>query len=126
MSVNNNIRYTINVEQMPLINLNRKEKLKRKYSSKRFNLNNQAVYNTNFWRKLRLEYLRLNPLCELCNSRGKVTAASEVHHIIPISTGGNINEKKTLGYDWNNLKALCSECHKAEHQERQYNNDTEK
>lgn len=107
---------------MSIINAKRKrDNNNRKYDSKRFNENNIAVYNTNFWRKLRLEYLRLNPLCEVCKSKGKVCAASEVHHIIPISTGKNINEKKQLGYDWNNLKSLCSACHIIEHQQSKLN-----
>ncbi len=50
------------------------------------------------WRKLRLMYLRANPLCVVCGD-----AANEVDHIRPRARGG--------GDDWSNLQALCKPCH---------------
>ena len=50
------------------------------------------------WRKLRLMFLRANPLCAEC---GK--AAEDVHHIIALEDGGT-NE-------WGNLEARCHSCH---------------
>lgn len=44
--------------------------------------------------------------CELC---GKLSNL-ELHHMKPVCLN------PTLGNDPNNLKALCPECHKAEHQ----------
>ena len=98
----------------------RKNENKRVYNSKKDNTIHKYIYNTGTWKALRLEYLRLNPLCEECKSKGKIMAASEVHHIIPISTGKNINEKQTLGLDWNNLMSLCDNCHKIKHLQRNY------
>ena len=51
------------------------------------------------WRKVRNEYIKYHPFCEMC-----LTAeASEVHHIIPISEGGK--------HDKSNIMAVCRECH---------------
>lgn len=51
------------------------------------------------WRKVRNEYIKYHPYCEMC-----LTAeASEVHHIIPISEGGK--------HDKSNIMAVCRECH---------------
>jgi 5-methylcytosine-specific restriction protein A len=104
---------------MPIINLpERKEKeYKRVFytSTKKNNEIFKAVYNTNIWKNLRLEYLIHQPLCENCIEKGIVESAVEVHHKIPISQGKDILEKQTLGFDWNNLKSVCKECHKKEH-----------
>lgn len=67
------------------------------------------------WRMLRLHYLTKHPLCEECEKRGITRQASEVHHVIPIESVVDIAKMRQLAYDWNNLKALCHECHKAIH-----------
>jgi 5-methylcytosine-specific restriction enzyme A len=54
---------------------------------------------------LRNRILNDEPLCRSCTSKGKVTAATEIDHIIPLSKGGT--------YDDENLQPLCAECHKA-------------
>lgn len=101
---------------MPTINLNKKKKEKRiKETDKRDNLNHKAVYNTRTWRKLRLQFLMEHPLCQECLKEDKITSAIEVHHIIPISSVSTIEEKKTLGFNWNNLKGLCDKHHKEAH-----------
>ncbi|MBR1807159.1 MAG: HNH endonuclease [Selenomonadaceae bacterium] len=55
------------------------------------------------WRKLRARFLNAHPLCEQCKLEGRYTAATEVHHIRPLSDGGT--------NDINNLMALCKPCH---------------
>lgn len=55
------------------------------------------------WRKLRLMFLRANPLCVECQRSGLVVAATEVDHIVAKSRGG--------GDDWENLQGLCKSCH---------------
>ena len=100
---------------MPLIN----KKIisgKRVYKAKTFNPNNQAVYNTSTWRTIRLSWLSEHPLCGRCLKTGKINSAVEVHHIIPISTGKNVIEKKTLGFNIDNLESLCHQCHQNHHQ----------
>jgi len=42
-------------------------------------------------------------LCEQCKSEGRLTAAEEVHHILPLADGGTNDES--------NLMALCKSCH---------------
>ena len=55
------------------------------------------------WKKLRAHFLLLHPLCEQCNSEDRLTAAEEVHHILPLANGGTNDE--------DNLMALCKSCH---------------
>ena len=55
------------------------------------------------WRKLRSYFLSANPLCEMCKTEGRYKAATEVHHIKPLSEGGT--------NDFENLMALCKSCH---------------
>lgn len=61
-------------------------------------------YSSGVWKRLSIEYRRLNPLCEHCQARGRVVKANCVDHIKEISDGGS----KT---DWNNLQSLCNSCH---------------
>lgn len=97
-----------------ILRLKKKEKEKRIYTSKKDNLNHK-IYNSNRWRKLRLEYLKRKPMCEICEENNIITLANEVHHIIPISTASTLIQKQILGYDENNLMSLCSDCHKNIH-----------
>jgi 5-methylcytosine-specific restriction enzyme A len=53
---------------------------------------------------LRNRILSDEPLCRSCTGKGRVTAATEIDHIIPLSKGGT--------YDDDNLQPLCTECHK--------------
>ena len=55
------------------------------------------------WKRIRDRYIKAHPLCEECEKQGKLTAAEEVHHKLPLSKGGN-NERS-------NLMALCKSCH---------------
>ncbi len=68
---------------------------------------------------LQLRRLRLNdhPLCERCEEEGRVAAATEIHHVIPVENGLTRQEKERLMYDYFNLKALCHECHVKTHTE---------
>lgn len=62
------------------------------------------------WQKYREGYLRSHPLCEMCQSRGKVTEATVVDHIEP-----HKGDQKLF---WNpdNHQALCKQCHDSEKQ----------
>lgn len=55
------------------------------------------------WKRIRDRYIKARPLCEECKREGRLTPAEEVHHIVPLSKGGN-NETS-------NLMALCKSCH---------------
>lgn len=55
-----------------------------------------------------------HPVCEEC----KNNLAIDVHHKIEISTGSNETEYKQIGFDAENLMALCKDCHKSKHNNR--------
>ena len=61
--------------------------------------------------------LESNPLCEDCLSRGVLTVATQVHHVTPLETATGAM-KERLAYDFNNLRSLCADCHRAAHQNR--------
>ena len=98
---------------MPTINKPKKQSNYKKHDKALQIYNN--VYNTVQWRKLRQAYLMQHPLCEECLKQGKTTLATEVHHVIPISSGLSEMEMKDLGFNSENIMALCSECHHKQH-----------
>lgn len=57
------------------------------------------------WRKIRAVFLKANPLCVECFSKGFITPANVVDHIKPHK--GN----KNLFWDESNYQALCKPCH---------------
>lgn len=58
------------------------------------------------WHKLRRSILRRDPLCAMCRQAGRVRAAMEVDHIIPIA------ERPDLRLVEDNLQPLCRPCHR--------------
>lgn len=58
---------------------------------------------------------RAHYLCEDCMRRGIYKPAKEVHHIEEL-TPENIHRPE-VSLSFNNLIALCKECHKARHKE---------
>lgn len=91
------------------------EKKKKKKKSPSKELSHKLVYNRDKWRKLRNYKLQQNPLCEVCLENGKVTAATEVHHITSFMQGTTNLQIEFLGFDYNNLMSLCTECHLNKH-----------
>ena len=57
------------------------------------------------WRRFRLAFLRVNPLCADCKTVDRVTIATDVHHIEKVRD----NRKRLL--DPANCMALCHGCH---------------
>ena len=55
------------------------------------------------WKRIRDRYAAAHPLCEMCLKEGRLTPVEEVHHILPISKGGDHRET--------NLMSLCQSCH---------------
>lgn len=100
---------------MPILRIKRENN--RKYVAKTDNLNNKYVYNTGFWRKLRITYLAQHPLCENCQKNNKTTLATTVHHKYEISNGVTKQQKQNIGFNYNNLMAVCEDCHKLIHKE---------
>lgn len=75
----------------------------------------QTIYNSREWRELREQKLRANPLCELCQQKGIVTAAHQVHHIHPIEDSHSVQEMRKWAFMYENLQSLCDQCHAAIH-----------
>lgn len=104
---------------MPTLNLQKKTK---KENNKR-NENTASremrrkSYNNTEWRKLRDTYIKEHPLCEDCLDKGKVVPAEDVHHIRSPFQNGECN--KALLLDYNNLMALCKQCHNKRHNPNQ-------
>lgn len=57
------------------------------------------------WDKLRKLVLTTEPLCRSCLTKGVVTIANHVDHILPKAKGGTDHLA--------NLQPLCAECHEA-------------
>lgn len=55
------------------------------------------------WKRIRDRHIKAHPLCEECKKNGRITAAEEVHHILPLSQGGTHADS--------NLMSLCKSCH---------------
>lgn len=57
------------------------------------------------WARRRAAWLREHPLCSHCHQAGRVQAAAEVDHVIPLADGG--------ADDDSNMQSLCRDCHAA-------------
>ena len=74
----------------------------------------EAFYKSKAWQDCRAAYLEhVGGLCECCLAAGRYTAAEIVHHKIPL-TPENINAAKVT-LNWDNLEAVCRECHAMRH-----------
>lgn len=78
----------------------------------------QKIYNTDRWRKLRLNYLSQHPLCEECLKRGIIKSAQDIHHVISFMTTDDMCEREKLAFDSSNLQALCRDCHCEKHNKK--------
>ena len=59
------------------------------------------------WRRIRERVLQRDGyLCQACRTKGRVTPAGEVHHVVALSRGGTD--------DPDNLLSLCGPCHQQE------------
>jgi len=59
------------------------------------------------WKQIRAAFLSANPLCAMCKDNGKLTPAVLAHHKVRLADGGT--------NDWDNMTALCNECHSRLH-----------
>ncbi len=55
------------------------------------------------WKRIRDRYAQSHPVCERCLAEGRLTPVEEVHHIVPVSRGGQHVDS--------NLMSLCQSCH---------------
>ena len=70
----------------------------------------RKVYQTERWKRLRLGKLHSHPTCEICDARGIISLAVDVHHADSVT---NYDGEMLLykAYDADNLVSLCKECH---------------
>lgn len=74
----------------------------------------KKFYLSQAWRNCSKAYARsVGELCERCAKVGKITPYRVVHHKIHL-TPDNINVPE-ISMNWNNLEALCDDCHAAVH-----------
>jgi 5-methylcytosine-specific restriction protein A len=69
------------------------------------------------WAKIRRVKLNFNPICELCEKEGYITAATEVHHIQPVEEMLTYADKERMMFNPSNLCSLCHDCHVKIHTE---------
>lgn len=77
----------------------------------------QKLINTTKWLRLRRDILTKQPICQRCQAEGRLTAATEVHHVRPVEEAVTLAEKRQRMYDPTNLRALCHDCHVRTHTE---------
>ena len=63
------------------------------------------------WQKLSRRYRDQHPLCEMCESDGKITPADHVHHVV------KIKDDRTMRMRVDNLMSVCAQCHSVIHKE---------
>ena len=77
----------------------------------------QSIYQDKRWKKLRDYKMKVNPLCEDHEAKGKLVPMKEVHHIIPFDNGKSPEEVESLAFDFDNIVSLCELCHEKRHKE---------
>lgn len=77
----------------------------------------RKFYSSKAWQDCRNEYMKqAHYLCEICLRKGIYKPAEIVHHIIeldPITI-----EKPEIALNFDNLEAVCRECHSELHDNR--------
>lgn len=104
---------------MPTIQTqSRYARLKQLARQKQHNLEWNKYYQDKIYIQNKQHYKLHHPLCEDCLEQDIITPATEIHHIIPFSTGLTEEQKFNLLRNINNLRALCKDCHKKRHKEQ--------
>lgn len=74
----------------------------------------QKFYSSKAWQRCRDAYKkRVGGLCERCLKEGKINPAEIIHHKIHLDESKLNDPSITLCFE--NLEALCRECHEKEH-----------
>jgi hypothetical protein len=78
----------------------------------------EKFYNNESWEQCRTGFMQSKGwMCERCAKTGSVNIAKIAHHKLYL-TESNINDP-AVSLDWENLEALCQDCHNKEHHKRQ-------
>jgi 5-methylcytosine-specific restriction enzyme A len=75
----------------------------------------RKIYASTRWKKLRLLFLQHNPCCEECLNFEIVKPTTQIHHIISFMSTNDPIERDILAFSYDNLQALCDECHQLKH-----------
>ncbi|MDR1582080.1 MAG: HNH endonuclease [Prevotellaceae bacterium] len=97
---------------MPTINKPKRNKNNR---GNQYDAERRKIYNSERWRRLRRIKFAHNPLCELCEKKGIIIPAEDIHHIVSFMSAGDIEQRRHLAYDFDNLLSLCKVCHQKIH-----------
>lgn len=74
----------------------------------------KTFYSSKAWKECREAYKKSKGrLCERCLAKGLIVPAEIVHHKIYIGPENIGDPRVTL--NWDNLEALCRDCHADEH-----------
>ena len=73
----------------------------------------EAFYKSVTWIDCSRSYRNAHPLCERCLAKHIITPAADTHHKIKLMEE-NIDRPEIV-LNWDNLEALCLNCHKNEH-----------
>lgn len=74
----------------------------------------RKFYESQTWRDCQAAYMKkANHLCERCLKNGRHEPARIVHHKIHL-TPATLGDPELM-YGFDNLEALCQECHNKEH-----------
>lgn len=78
----------------------------------------RKFYSSQVWNNCRAAYMNsVNHLCERCLKHGLIVPAEIVHHKIELTPSNITNPDITLNF--NNLEAVCRECHSDIHKRRE-------
>lgn len=78
----------------------------------------KSFYSTKVWKTCRDAYLMsVNGRCERCLAKGLHVPARVVHHKVHLNLDNK--EDAAVAYNFENLEALCQDCHNAEHFSKQ-------
>ena len=76
----------------------------------------EDFYKSGAWKSCSKSYRDAHPLCERCLAEGKTTPSDEAHHKVRL-TRENLNNP-AIALCWDNIEALCEDCHKKEHRKK--------
>lgn len=107
---------------MPTIKkLTRKPQPKRTYDNRSGKRGERhQIYDTEHWRRLRKAKFHDQPICEMCEKEGRITPATEIHHIVSFMSVEDSLARQALAFDYYNLMSLCSDCHRKIHRNHDY------
>lgn len=69
------------------------------------------LINSQRWKELRKRKLQECPICEACESEGRSTLATEVHHRTPVESVASDAQMEALMFSYTNLMSVCHACH---------------